>query len=365
MAVSAATEAEYSNIENILDASHKAEYASLAPNYTTGDGAMFFLPRDLGGELLNTGYVSAEVSDENGEFETNPVITIAQEVACMYYGAKFVFGQTIPAEFIVRTYNDGALVTEYAAKADEIDRVTVIHTEFYDFDTMVVEFTKTAEPHSRIVLNNFSFGDITNFTMTRGDMTSSPKAIKQEFVREVVVPCYSYQNGVEEENLINEEVTVNEGDVETFFLSEPSYDFRATLNGSADGVTILEYGNYYVKVQFNVSGIYPLEIFGFRYRITERYVTKHITNKGKTVKWENPLISDVTMANDLAEWLAEYYTSGIEYEYNTRGNPELDANDIVYQENEFYKDMRVNIYRQTLNFNQSCSGKVTARRIGG
>ena len=35
------------------------------------------------------------------------------------------------------------------------------------------------------------------------------------------------------------------------------------------------------------------------------------------------------------------------------------------QENEFYEGMRVNIYRHTIGFKQSFSGKVTARRIGG
>ena len=73
----------------------------------------------------------------------------------------------------------------------------------------------------------------------------------------------------------------------------------------------------------------------------------------------------MTMANDLAEWLADYYTAGIEYEYNTRGNPEIDPTDIVFQENEFHKGMKVNIYRHTINFRQSFSGRVTARRIGG
>ena len=80
---------------------------------------------------------------------------------------------------------------------------------------------------------------------------------------------------------------------------------------------------------------------------------------------KNPLISNTTMANELAAWLADYYTAGIEYEYDTRGNPELDATDIVYQENEFHDGMRVNIYRHTVNFKQAFSGRVTARRIGG
>lgn len=85
---------------------------------------MFFPPRNLSGKTFNTGFVSAELSDENGRFASNPVVTIEQEVACMYYGAKFVFGNAIPAEFVIRTYNDRQLVTEYTVGTDEIERVT-------------------------------------------------------------------------------------------------------------------------------------------------------------------------------------------------------------------------------------------------
>lgn len=362
---SAKTQAAYSNADKILDDSVKDEYASLNTNYTTADGKMFFLPRNLSGKTFNAGFVSAELSDENGLFASNPVVTIEQEVVCMYYGAKFVFGNAIPAEFVIRTYNDRQLVTEYTVGADEIERVTILHIDLDDFDTMEIEFTKTAEPYNRIVLNNFSFGDITDFTMTRTDMTSSPKAIKQELIKEVIVPCYSYQNGTQEDNLVGEDVEVKAGDVETFFIGEPSYGFRAVLEDTTGGVTIEDWGNYYITVRFSVTGKYRLEIYGYRYKIVERYAVKTLNNRGKTIKWENPLMSDIGMATDLANWLGDYYASGIEYEYDTRGNPEIDVNDIVYQENEFHNDMKVNIYRQTLNFNQSFSGKVTARRVGG
>lgn len=359
------SQAAYSNVVKILDDTVKDEYASLSIDYTTADGAMYFLPQDLSGTLINTGYVSAEQSDEDGLFENNPMITIEQEAACMYYGVKLVFGNALPAAFTIRTYNDGQLVTQYQAGADEIKKVTILQVDFDDFDTMTIEFTKTAKPYNRIVLNNFSFGDITDFTMTRNDMTSSPKAIKQELVKEVVVPCYSYQNGTEEESLVSEDVEVSAGDVQTFFLGDPSYNFRAVLEDTTGGITIEDSGNYYVTVKFSVTGTYHLEIYGYRYQIVERYATKILNSRGTTVKWENPMISDMGMANDLAEWLGDYYASGVEYEYDTRGNPEIDVNDIVYQENEFYKDMKVNIYRHTINFDQSFSGKVTARRVGG
>lgn len=363
-AASSNGETAYSQVGNILNDSVKEEYASLAGNYTVANGGMYFLPRNVSGNVLNTGYVSSAISDENGEFGTNPVVTIVQEAACMYYGVKFVFGHALPAAITIRTYNNGSLVEEYEVE-DEITKTLVILHDFDDFDTMKIEFTKTAEPHNRIVLNHFSFGDVTDFTMTRTDMTSSPKAIKQELIKEVIVPCYSYQNGTLEESLVSEEIEVVNGQVETFFIGEPSYNFRATLDEGSSGVSIVASGNYYVTLKFSETGTFRLEVFGYRYKIVERYAIKTLHSRGKTIKWENPLISDMTMATDLAEWLGEYYTAGIEYEYNTRGNPEIDANDIVYQENEFHKDMKVTIYRQTLNFNQSFSGKVTARRIGG
>ena len=362
-AASANAQESYSNVANILNGEDKDEYATLATNYTVADGTMFFLPRN-GVSSLNTGFVSQAVSGADCKFSTNPVVTIVQEAQCLYHGVKFTFGNALPAAFTIRTYNNGELVEEYENE-DEITKVMVILHDFDDFDTMEIEFTETAEPYNRIVLNCFAFGDITDFTMTRNDMTSSPKAIKQELIKEVIVPCYSYQNGTQEESLVSEDVTVKSGDVETFYVGEPSYNFRVLLNEATSGVTITASGSYYVTVRFSVTGTYRLEILGYRYKIVERYSTITLHARGKSVKWENPLMSDTTMAQDLAEWLAEYYSSGIEYEYDTRGFPEIDSNDIVYQENEFHEGMKVNIYRQTLTFNQAFGGKVVARRQGG
>ena len=361
--IGANAETTFSNVKNVLSADTKSEYASLNTNYTTVDGTMFFLPRDGKGGLY-TGFVSDGLSDENCEFSTNPVVTIVQEAACMYYGVKLEFGNALPGAFTIRTYNNGELVEEYENE-DEITKTMIILHDFDDFDTMDIEFTKTAEPYNRIVLNHFAFGDITNFTMRRKDMTSSPKAIKQELIKEVIVPCYSYQNGTQEESLVSEDITVTAGELVTFYIGEPSYNLRATLNESSSGVTITESGSYFATVKFTNAGSYRFELLGYRYKIVERYAVNSLNARGKTVKWENPLISDMTMATDLAEWLGDYYRSGIEYEYDNRGFPELDVNDIIYQENEFHDGMKVNVYRTTLTFNQAFEGKLTARRQEG
>lgn len=357
-------EESYSNAANVLTESDKAEYATLAQNYTPVDGSMFFLPRN-GKAALNTGYVSKVISKADGTFSTNPVVTITMEAIRAYYGMKLVFGTSLPAAFTIRTYNTGVLVNEYEIGEDEIDTTCVILRDFDDFDVMKIEFTKTAEPYNRIVLNYFSLSDTVDFTMTRRDMTSSPKAIKQELIKEVIVPCYTYQENNREENLVYEDIEVVAGDVETYYIQDPSYGYKVKLDEVEGKATVIDWGNYFVTIQFNVTGSFKLEVQGYRYKIVEKYATKTLNARGKTVKWKNPLISNMTMANDLAEWLTDYYTAGIEYEYDTRGNPELDATDTVYQENEFHDGMKVNIYRHTVRFKQAFSGRVTARRIGG
>lgn len=357
-------EETYSNAANVLTDTPKVEYATLAGNYTPTDGTMFFLPRN-GKAALTTGYVSKEISGANGTFTKNPVVTITMEAIRAYYGLKLVFGTALPAAFTIRTYKGGEPVNEYPVEKDEINTTSIILRDFDDFDVMKIEFTKTAEPYNRIVLNYFSLSDVVDFTMNRRDMTSSPKAIKQELIKEVIVPCYTYQENNREENLVYEDIDVVAGEVETYYIQDPSYGYKVKLDEVEGKATVVAWSNYFVTIKFNVTGSFKLEVQGYRYKVVEKYATVSLNARGKTVKWKNPLISNTTMANELAAWLADYYTAGIEYEYDTRGNPELDATDIMYQENEFHDGMRVNIYRHTVNFKQAFSGRVTARRIGG
>lgn len=353
----------YSKVGNISLDAKKGEYATLSPDYTKVDGSMFFLSKN--NNTLNTGFVSRRLSNASCRFNINPIVKIKFEAIRAYYGMRLEFGSALPAEFKIRTYRGEESVNTYVIGQDEISQTSIILRSFDDFDLMEIEFTKTANPFNRIILNHFSLSDIVNFTMERRDMMSSPKAIKQELVKEVVVPYYTYQTNDKEENLVYTDIDVTAGEVQTYYLQDASYGYTVKLNESSTGTNILASGNYYITIRFNETGNYRLSIQGHRYKIIERQVKVPLNSKGKTIKWENPLINNSVMANDLAKWLSEYYTAGIEYEYDTRGNPELDATDIIYQENEFRTGMTVNVYRHTLRFNQAFSGRVTARRVGG
>ena len=171
--VSTNGETSFSKAENILAESEKDEYATLAQDYTPVDGSMFFIPRN-GSPTVNTGYVSQQISGADGKFTTNPIVTISMEAIRAYFSMELVFGTSLPAAFVIRTYNGSELVNEFPIGSDEISRRTVIIRDFDDFEVMKIEFTQTETPYNRIVLNRFSLSNVANFTMTRKDMTSSP-----------------------------------------------------------------------------------------------------------------------------------------------------------------------------------------------
>ena len=354
-------EVAYSHLENIRKKDEKCEYATLSYNYTIVDEGMFYLPKDLSEATLYTGYVSLQQSDSEGAFSENPIITIVQEAVCKYYGLRIDFGSALPADIIFRTFNSGEIIEEYEVNSD-ISKTLVVHHEFSDFDVMEIEFVKTTDPYNRIVVNYFSFGDTTDFIMQKQDMMESPKAIKQELVKKVIVPFYSYNKDTPKETLMNGEIEAVSGQQTTLYISDPAYDYEILLDGNESTATIISHGDYYITIEFNVSGTYQLEVTGRKYSIVEQYVVKDLNNKGKTVTWKNPLVCDKDTAEKLADWLSEYYSASVEYEYATRGNPEIDANDIVYQENDYLADMKVNIYRSTVNFSQGLSGSVITRR---
>lgn len=364
MSVAVSGEASYSNHDNILTNDAKDEYASLATNYTQANGAMYFLPKEREATLY-TGYISDVISGIDGLFAVNPVITITANAVHSYYSLHLQFGSALPAELVLHTYANGEAVEDYTISADEIDFNCTILRDFAGFDTLEIEFTKTAEPYNRIVLNYFSLSDITNFKMTRDDMTSYPTATKQEMVKDVNVVCYLYQQSSTVELLLSEKVTAVANQTEIYYMNDASYNYSVLWNESSDNVKIVSQGAYYVEVQFLAAGTYTLTINGYRYNVVTKTATKTLNQRGKTVKWENPLICDMDAANALAEWLGEYYSADVEYEYDTRGNPEIDAADIIYQENDFRDDMTVEVYSHTIKFAQSFSGKVTARRVGG
>ena len=285
--------AEWSNVQNVLHGS-EVVYAELTQDFIKTDGSMYFLPEDS--SYLETSYVSEHISDENGLFEVNPTITITMPAAYSYFGLTIDFDGNPPKEMIVHTYNGDTL--KKSVKFTDLEQKAMLFEEFLQFDKMVLEFTK-GYPNNRILVNKISFGDLTDYYLTRDLMLENPIGYKNKRVKAVKVKLFSYQNN-------------DDGEPE--------------------------------EIKDNV------------------FATKILNEVGEIRTLANPLVSTQEHAELLAEWVGNYYANNISYDVKYRGEPRINASDIIYMESEKLSNLQVEITSHKLSYNGAFSGDLELHR---
>lgn len=363
-----ATSAAYwSNLNNVLSSESKEVYAILDQDFIRVDGTprvrTFGLVEAIG-DRINSGYASDIVSDSSGRFSVPTLVYYWISEPYTYKSVTITFGEVLPTSITILTSLNNVTVdtTVYSSGITKTMTIPLPNTEI---DGIGVFVNNVETPYNRAYIDSVILDPTFDFTYTRDDMLSSPRATRQDMIKNIVVPCYLYGNGAAEQLLVSEEVTASKNQTITFYLTEPCHSYRAVFDGKETNAEITYAGSYAVTVKFKKAGTFEFDLFGKKYDIVETYATVNLHEKGQTVRWENPLISDVQLAQDLADWLSDYYSSSIEYEFDSRGNPEIDVNDIVYQANPYVENMRVNVFRTKLTFAQSFKGHVVTRRLGG
>ena len=115
-----------------------------------------------------------------------------------------------------------------------------------------------------------------------------------------------------------------------------------------------------------MTGEHEFLVDGKAYVVTSKLYSKSINTTGTVEEWSNPLISEESLAQLQADWLGNYFRNDIEYDIAYRGEPRLDAGDIVFLENRYVEGLQVQLYEHKLNFNGGAlSGTAKARKAVG
>ena len=307
---------------------------------------------------LDVGYVSEAVADEDGTFTEDPLVTIVLEARYKCFGLTLEFGGNHPSGMVFRSYLGEELVEEY--KISSLSEVTVVNHEFPEFDKLQIEFSKGV-PFNRVNLKQITFGDGTDYELSYGkELKKTPKGTQLAKVRELQMTRTIYASGTEKRQLVKETVLADETR-HTFYLNAAAYDYEVDAAGGTN-VQIIDSSAYYVTVEVAGGADTEVTINGYEYNVTQALVTRQLNPTGTVETWENPLVSTLKHASDLAEWIGDYLRSDREYDLEYRGEPRIDANDIVFLENKYVPDLLLRIYEHTLKFNGALSGTIKARR---
>jgi hypothetical protein len=366
MSAASDNETYFSHAAAILDHAEKETYALSGQDYTGVSGTQYFLPRQTDGiTYLNTGYVSEAVAGDNGLFADNPTVGITMEAAYKCFGLTLEFGQNWPDTVVFHAYYNGALQEDYMVSG--LTQTYVVSHEFPEFDFLELEFVRGC-PNNRVVLDNITFGDSTDYILEYGvELTKTPKGTQLAKVRELQVVRTIYNLSTEDtKELVRETIAVTEQDNQyTFYLSNASYDLSVGLIEPSEGqtATIIGSSAYYATVELTgIVGAIEVVVMGKEYLITQTKVSRQLNPTGSLEAWENPLVSNGAHAANLADWIGDYLKSDREYELQYRGEPRMDANDIAFLENKYVPDLLIRVTDHTLKFNGGLSGTIKARR---
>ena len=348
-------ETYFSNAPTIDNLSEKNQYATCEQNFWKADGKKLFVPTD---HHQDTGYISASISDENGKFDANPILTRTLEAKYKAYGIMINFSGNLPKKIVIRTYADDVLNNTLTITSG-IEQATEINYDFPEYDRLEIEFPET-EPNSRIHIDYLSLGAETSYSLEYDDLYSTPVGTQLEKIKNVKVSRSLYSKSATKEDLTSETITYS-GENQIYYLNDPCYGYSVAISNAKNGQSakIVSSGAYYVEVAF--SGVKTGEnievaITGYKYNVATSYYSQPVHNRGTEKEWQNPLISFGNHCQEVAKWLADYFASGIEYELDYRGEPAIDCGDVIGQENKYDPDLKTIVEQSQITFKSGVLG---------
>lgn len=299
MVIESDSEAEWSNAENLFDGA-TVEYAEFTQNRTFADGSTKILPTN--GDFLNTAYVSDLIADANGKFYRDGAETYVGFTVSLPASFNYYGAQL----FFGGNYPQELQIVTY--NNDEIvetvtfrnlSKTSFLQHDFLAFNKFEVRITKGA-PNNRVIINKFTFGEATDYNLTYDLMYEKPYGYTEMRVKDIRVKIYTYETDPETGNVteVNDEV-------------------------------------YYTH-QINPTGI------------------------TKTVN--NPLIHTTAHAQSVAEWLANYYVNNVSYSVSYRGEPRIQAGDVIHMQSDYKNNLQVEVQTNKLTFNGAWKGDLELRR---
>lgn len=370
----------YSIPSAILNDNSLYNYADAEHEYVYADGSLLFLPENE--TYRQVGYVSDEIADLNGAFTHSHKITMTFKTEFDLKRVFLKFAVVIPTSVTVVSKRSGSVV-------DTQSLTNLSITTVYSYEGIVDEIEITfngASPNQRIHLNSIELDGGVRYNLTYHELKNVPMVNDLERVSRIDVHSYVYdlertdsESGNSRVNIVttpNEEggetvdITTIEGAYGSAIgsisavigdnrmtFSQPYYDYKVS-NG-----TIKESGAYYIVVSSDKEQ--DIEVYAHPFTVTDNIYTLDIHETGVEKKSTNPLIGSSIMANQQAEWLREYYNSDVEYSLTYRGDTSIDADDLIYLENNYVADNEVRIEEETINTSMGMdfSCKLVARRV--
>lgn len=305
------------------------------------------------------GYIGSSLSDVTGSYATNPavvktfsvphdlpVLTIQFDEVCHEY----------PNEIVVRYYNGNTLLDTQTVSNPTSSNIVVNSDRAIDCTKIEIAFV-TSLPYRYARISKVAYRE-TAFTLdftSIGDDAITLSKIDQ--LKSVSVAKYSY---VPETNT----KTLYTGTTTDTKLHVEFSEFAQNVQVSVSGGSLVNSEIYASAVDLSLTtGTKTITITGTPLSENSVVVSYSVNLDGEVDKEENPLITNDAMCNALANHIKQYLQMRNTYQISYRGNPELEAGDIIGLQTLYTDNIDALILVDEIKFNGAVSGKVKVKGL--
>lgn len=353
----------YSKSQDAYDGVQDYEYVTLEPDKFKLNSRFVIIPSDDANysDYKKVGYISNEMSNYLGTFENNPKLTIQYSLPITAYAFSIEFNKNdnvCPLDFTITFYNDTEIIYKEEIENNKLSEYSIDST-IDKFDKVVIEISKMSAPNRRAEIRSINKGRSNDFYLDFSMAYDKPTVKLIDQVSDVNVIAYDYTVGDMDE-IATSEVDCN-GTEQTLSIT---YGAATNISVSVENGTLIS-STLYAEIGYVTvtgSGTVNISIKGNTLVTKEKIATTKVFDNGEPVKIDNPLISEITNAQSIANWIANYMKFRNSYETEIRQDYRLEANDPIYMKSDFESMIPSRISKVQLKL-PGQEGSVTVRRL--
>lgn len=353
---------KWSSSDGIYNGGAKADYITFEPNKWRVGTDGLYVSTENGSEYKNVGFVSESMSGINGTFSEPPTLYIAYSLPVSSYQFSIGFdsiNQTCASDFNLIFTRDDKIVKRIEVRGNT-EVVYTLNEEVVDYTLITVEILAMERPRHRVRVESINEGKVTDFYLDFTKAMQIPRVKKSEELKCVDVRVYSYRVSEESVEVYHSSNVTIGGEKEIQITYELSTDVSAEVSRGE-----IISAKYYAETAFIVikaEGAVDITVTGKPLISTESIVTTPVNRNGEPCPLSNPLVTDVRLAKDLGEWVANYLKCRNSYEVNFRQDFRLDINDVIYIQSDFEENIPARITKLQYKL-PGQEGAISVRRM--
>lgn len=313
------------------------------------------------------GFISDALSGTDGAFATPPAFTRTFDVSHDLRAVSLRFDSCLnewPRSVTVNYYHKVGtslyyhyeLYTTKSVNDVRGAEVSINNDEALGCDKIEVILNYNL-PQSRVRVSKVYFRE-SDFTLNFDSISENSQSLsKIDNLKEVTVARSVYITDATASDLYEETTTETQLHVELGCLAK---DIEITVTGGS-----LVSSDIYGRAVDMVlsSGTKTVKITGKRVNESNVVVSHNVAADGEIDVEENPLISSESMSDALAEHAAKYLQMRNTYDASYRGNPEVEAGDVIGLQTRYTDDMDALVLVHEIDFNGSLKGKMKVKGL--